>query len=336
MISIRNHFKCMNNLELTRENINYELIGLGMQLRYLRDALMCSFMDVPVNYFITLRGNLPAKNEERIPFLECMATNVDVEFFKEAKTLIFNTNDKELVSKFCELDLVVWQLVMLSSRFEEEHFAVKRIADMAGELLQLVYFLKVEMLHKEFFKFNAVEIIQTRLLLERIAKEKAEEQSADNIYAGWSQLEDASKACDNNAKNNIFMVFANHGKLEIRSALEPEKVKELYLLLGEYRTATGPKNDMGVIDMSKISLNQFENALWHGCYTGFEENGRNDKLRFVIVHFSKAYIKNWKAYRNCAARSMGLSYEQLCKYTKDKQFATKLQKVLPLVDYNNT
>ena len=92
---------------------------------------MCSFMDVPVNYFITLRGNLPAKNEERIPFLECMATNVDVEFFKEAKTQIFNTNDKELVSKFCELDLVVWQLVMLSSRFEEEHFAVKRIADMA-------------------------------------------------------------------------------------------------------------------------------------------------------------------------------------------------------------
>ncbi len=82
----------MNNLELTRENINYELFGLGMQLRYLRDALMCSFMDVPVNYFITLRGNLPAINEERIPFLECMATNVDVEFFKEAKTLIFNTN----------------------------------------------------------------------------------------------------------------------------------------------------------------------------------------------------------------------------------------------------
>lgn len=40
MISIRNHFKCMNNLELTRENINYELIGLGMQLRYLRDALI--------------------------------------------------------------------------------------------------------------------------------------------------------------------------------------------------------------------------------------------------------------------------------------------------------
>ena len=134
----------------------------------------------------------------------------------------------------------------------------------------------------------------------------------------------------------MFLDFANHGKFEVRSALEPEKVKELYLLLGEYRTATGPKNDMGVIDMSKISLSQFEDALWHGCYTGFEDGGRNNKLRLVIAHFSKAYIKDCKAYRNCAARSMGLSYDQLCRYTKDKQFAAKLQKVLPLVDYNNT
>lgn len=37
---------------LTRENINYQLIGLGMQLRYLRDALMCTFVDIPVNYFL--------------------------------------------------------------------------------------------------------------------------------------------------------------------------------------------------------------------------------------------------------------------------------------------
>lgn len=41
----------MDNKELTRENINYELTVLGMQLRYLRDALMFSFMDIPINYF---------------------------------------------------------------------------------------------------------------------------------------------------------------------------------------------------------------------------------------------------------------------------------------------
>ena len=172
--------------------------------------------------------------------------------------------------------------------------------------------------------------------MEKVARECAQSGSAHGEYAGWSQLGDAVKACDDKSNADVFIDFANHGKFEVLGVLEPEKVKELYLLLGEYRTATGPKNDMGVIDMSKISLSQFENALWHGCYTGFEESGRNDKLHFVIAHFSKAYIKDCKAYRNCAARSMGLSYEQLCKYTKDKQFATKLQKVLSLVDYNNT
>lgn len=185
------------------------------------------------------------------------------------------------------------------------------------------------MLHEELFDFHGTpEDKKVALLLEA--------SSSRFSYTGWPKLESAEKACDEKTNADALIYFINHGKFEVRSALEPEMVKELFLLLGEYRTATGPKNDMGVIDMSKISLNQFENALWHGCYTGFEENGRNDKLRFVIVHFSKAYIKDWKAYRNCATHSLGMSYDQLCRYTKDKQFAAQLQKVLPLVDYNNT
>lgn len=65
----------MNNKELTRENINYELTGVGMQLRYLRDALMCTFMDIPVNYFFELRGNLPVSKDDRMPFLERMVNH---------------------------------------------------------------------------------------------------------------------------------------------------------------------------------------------------------------------------------------------------------------------
>lgn len=327
----------MNKIELTRENINYQLTGLGMQLRYLRDALMCTFMEVPVGYFFELRGNMPDAMGDRMLYLENMVSRIDVEFFKEAKSQIFNTNDRELAVKFCELDLVVWQLVMLGTRYEEEHSAVEHIANKAGELLQLVYFLKTEMLHEEFFEFNAVESIQTRLLLERVAKDRTEELSVNGMYAGWLQMEDAVKTCAE--KTNTFaegIHILNDGTFEPKSVLSPEDVKRLYLFLGEHRTVTGPKNDMGVIDMSKISLSQFEDALWHGCYTGFEDGGRNNKLRLVIVHFSKAYIKDCKTYRNCAARSMGLSYDQLCRYTKDKQFAAKLQKVLPLVDYNNT
>ena len=52
-------FNQMKDRKLTRENINFQLTGLGMQLRYLRDALMCTFMEVPVNYFFELRGDLP-------------------------------------------------------------------------------------------------------------------------------------------------------------------------------------------------------------------------------------------------------------------------------------
>ena len=325
--------------DLTRENINYQLTGLGMQLRYLRDALMCTFMEVPVSYFFELRGNMPDAMGDRMLYLENMVSRIDVEFFKEAKSQIFNSNNKELAEKFSELDLVVWQLVMLGTRYEEEHSTVVHIVAMAGELLQLIYFLKTEMLHEEFFEFNASESVKTRALLERIVTERTEEQSVDNMYGGWSQLEDAVKACDERTK-----VFAdgvqilNDGTFEPKSALSPEDVKRLYLFLGEHRTVRGPKNDIGVIDTTMISLSQFEYALWHGCFTEIFECGslRKEKFCFFITHFSKSYIKDCDGYRNRAARSLNLSPSQLSKFTKYDDFAAGLQQVLPLVKYNNT
>ena len=325
--------------DLTRENINYQLTGLGMQLRYLRDALMCTFMEVPVSYFFELRGNMPDAMGDRMLYLENMVSRIDVEFFKEAKSQIFNSNNKELAEKFSELDLVVWQLVMLGTRYEEEHSTVVHIVAMAGELLQLIYFLQTEMLHEEFFEFNASESVKTRALLERIVTERTEEQSVDNMYGGWSQLEDAVKACDERTK-----VFAdgvqilNDGTFEPKSALSPEDVKRLYLFLGEHRTVRGPKNDIGVIDTTMISLSQFEYALWHGCFTEIFECGsvRKEKFCFFITHFSKAYIKDCDGYRNRAARSLNLSPSQLSKFTKYDDFAAGLQQVLPLVKYNNT
>ena len=325
--------------DLTRENINYQLTGLGMQLRYLRDALMCTFMEVPVSYFFELRGNMPDAMGDRMLYLENMVSRIDVEFFKEAKSQIFNSNNKELAEKFSELDLVVWQLVMLGTRYEEEHSTVVHIVAMAGELLQLIYFLKTEMLHEEFFEFNASESVKTRALLERIVTERTEEQSVDNMYGGWSQLEDAVKACDERTKAFADGVqILNDGTFEPKSALSPEDVKRLYLFLGEHRTVRGPKNDIGVIDTTKISLSQFEYALWHGCFTEIFECGslRKEKFCFFITHFSKSYIKDCDGYRNRAARSLNLSPSQLSKFTKYDDFAAGLQQVLPLVKYNNT
>ena len=70
---------------------------------------------------------------------------------------------------------------MLGTRYEGEHSTVEHIVAMTGELLQLVYFLKTEMLHEEFFAFNASETIKTRVLLERIVAERTGEQSADKM-----------------------------------------------------------------------------------------------------------------------------------------------------------
>ena len=330
---------CKIKQNLTRENINYQLTGLGMQLRYLTDALMCTFMEVPVSYFFELRGNMPVAVEDRMLYLENMVSRIDVEFFKEAKSQIFNTNDGELTAKFCELDLVVWQLVMLGTRYEGEHSTVEHIVEKAGELLQLVYFLKTEMLHEEFFEFNASETIKTRALLERIVTERTGEQSADKMYGGWAQLEDEVKACDERTKAFADGVqILNDGTFEPKSALSPEDVKRLYLFLGEHRTVRGPKNDIGVIDTTKISLSQFEYALWHGCFTEIFECGsvRKEKFCFFITHFSKSYIKDCDGYRNRAARSLNLSPSQLSKFTKYDDFAAGLQQVLPLVKYNNT
>ena len=175
--------------------------------------------------------------------------------------------------------------------------------------------------------------------MERVAKERSEELSATGVYAGWSQLDDAVKACDEQTK-----VFAeglhtlNDGTFEPKSVLSSEDVKRLYLFLGGHRTATGPKNDVGVIDTTKISLSQFEYALWHGCFTEIYDGDstRKEKLRFFITHFSKAYIKDYNGYRNRVARSLNLSPTQLNKFTKYDDFAEGLQKVLPLVKYNNT
>lgn len=125
---------------------------------------------------------------------------------------------------------------------------------------------------------------------------------------------------------------------EPKSVLSPEDVKRLYLFLGGHRTATGPKNDVGVIDISKVSLSQFTDALWHGCFTEIYDGDstRKKKLRFFVNHFSKAYIKDWKGYRKRVARSVNLTTIQLDRFTKDDEFAEGLKEVLPLVNSNNT
>ena len=205
-------------------------------------------------------------------------------------------------------------------------------------MLQCVFFLKTELLNKDFFDFNAYAIADMAMLMEQVATDQTKSESPADKYAGWKQLhaEDGTAQSISRQPSDSETDLVNVGRFEQRSALDPEGVKKLYLFLGEYGTQSGPKNDVGVIDMKKISLRRFEQALWHGWFKGFDDNGHNVMFRFFIVHFSRSYIKDTKTYRDRAAKSLGLSYEQLCKYTKDKSFAEKLKEVLPLLNYNQT
>lgn len=62
--------------ELIRENINNQLMGLGMQIRYLRDALICTCMDMPISQFVLLDGNCPASEEEQMLFLNRIVSRI--------------------------------------------------------------------------------------------------------------------------------------------------------------------------------------------------------------------------------------------------------------------
>lgn len=92
-------------------------------------------MDIPIKYFFGLNGNLPLQREDRMLYLDHTLSNIDLMFFKDAKTHIFNTNDKDLAEKYCQIDLLVWQLTILSSRFKRRDKIVQHIGGIVSELL---------------------------------------------------------------------------------------------------------------------------------------------------------------------------------------------------------
>lgn len=323
----------MVDQELTRKNITYQINGLKRQLMQIRDILMVTYMDIPVKYFFELKGNVPEHKDDRIKYMDFILSFIDLKFYKDAQEQIYETKDNELAIKFCDLDLYIWQLIVLTTRFEDKDELVGRIGKVTSELLHLVYFLKEEQLGKDFFVFEEKKLVKTYLLLEQYADEGLGKQ-----YAGWVQLEDASKKCDEQQKRLDIELYkqqlANCDKFEPKRALDSETIKELYDYLGHYIAikTTGET----VIDTLKISLRQFEKALWYGNYTGFKVVGHDKKLHFFINHFSKAYIKETELYRTRADLTLCHKEFTLDHYKKDDKFAEGLQKILPLLQYNDT
>lgn len=319
--------------EQTRTNILSKLKLLEMSLVYIRDTLLTSFLKVPIDFFFELKGNSPLRIEDRLILLNRMTDNMDVELFRYISSYIVNSNDKELAEKYSGLDLLVWQLTILTSRIETSDQRIARVCEVVAKLLKNIYSIKTEMLHKEFFEFDYTTIANNVLLFERIENDKE-----NSKYAGWKQLENtagyADEVISQNPAERIDADFLNSGKFEMKSALSDKDIEALYLFLGNFRTQSGPVCDKGIIDISTVSLESFRNSLVYACYTGFDQNNHKDQLKTFICRFSSSYIANYKEYRNRAALSMGMQLKQLEKYNVDGRFAAQFKKILPLIKFN--
>lgn len=329
-------------MELTREHIVYHIKGMEMALTYLRDALMCTFMDIPVRYFFELNGNLPLHFQDRMTFLEKYTVTAEkVKLMCAVKSLIFNTNDKELGEKYCALDLLLWQNTILLSHFAEKEKALVHIGEIVSELLQYVYFLKTEMLHKDFFDFDRFAKAEMELLLEEVAAEKAKQESSADKYAGWHQLEaasDKSKECCNKAdlENNAIAKEFKGGEFSMVSPISKESIHEVFQYLQDFKINSGADYGKSIIDVGSITSEDFEHAVRTGSYGKLFGHCRMKKLYFFICCYSKAYIQDWKSYRDIAAASLQTSRKNLESYSKDPDFAKGLQTILPLLKFNNT
>jgi len=289
-------FKYCMKEQLSREHIVYHIKGMEMALKYLRDALMHTFMDVPARYFHELIGNFPLHFEDRMTFLEKYTVTAEkVKLMGEVKSQIFNTHDKELGEKYCALDLLVWQNAILLSHFAEKDKALVHLGEILSDLLQYVYFLKTEMLHKDFFDFDRFAKAEMELLLEDVAAEKGKQDPAADKYAGWSLLEAAGEkskeCCDKALSDNDTIAKEFKGReFSMVSPVSKDSIHEVLQYLQNFRITSGADYGKSIIDVGSITFEDFEHAVKTGNYGKLLGHCRMKKLYFFICCYSRAYI----------------------------------------------
>lgn len=108
-------------------------------------------------------------------------------------------------------------------------------------------------------------------------------------------------------------------------------VLRLYRFLTTFTVQSGPDKCKPLLDGNVISDRDFLRAVMRADYSTIYGSCVKGKMRCVAILLSKAYFKDWKGYRASAARSMGLTPENLAKYNVEKTFITKLKELLPMI-----
>jgi len=136
-------------------------------------------------------------------------------------------------------------------------------------------------------------------------------------------------SCKEEASSGFTATDTVHGGAFHTTAQVP--VMRLYRFLTTFTVQSGPDKGKPVLDGNTISDKDFIHAVMRADYSKVYSSCVRGKMRCVATLLSKAYFKDWKAYRSAAACSMGLTPESLAKYNVEKTFITKLKELLPMI-----
>lgn len=90
----------MSNTTFTREEVLQHLGDALISLKYVRDAFMYIFLNLPAKHFISLSGHITKDFDDQMVIIKKNFTFVDSSLLSEIKSFIVNTNDKDLAVKY--------------------------------------------------------------------------------------------------------------------------------------------------------------------------------------------------------------------------------------------
>ena len=240
-----------------------------------------------------IRKYAEATDGNRGKEMYAMLAKVDKAKIQAVKEYIVNANDKDLAQLFTEYFAEAIHLSMLPPNDDVK-------AQSAG----------IRMFHIAMM----MGYIKRNVLLENVPK---------------SATSKTIPSCTEEASSGFTATDTMQGGTFSTTAQVP--VLRLYRFLTTFTVQSGPDKGKPLLDGNVVSDRDFLRAVMRADYSTIYGSCVKGKMRCVAILLSKAYFKDWKGYREAAARSMGMTPESLAKYNVEKTFITKLKELLPMI-----
>ncbi len=240
-----------------------------------------------------IRKYAEATDGNRGKEMYAMLAKVDKAKIQTVKEYIVNANDKDLAQLFTEHFAEAVHLSMLPQNDDVK-------APSAG----------IKMFH----------IAMTMGYIKRNVLHENESMSA---------ISQTIPSCTEEASSGFTATDTMQGGAFSTTAQVP--VLRLYRFLTTFTVQSGSDKGKPLLDGNAVSDRDFLRAVMHADYSTIYGSCVKGKMRCVAIQLSKAYFKDWKGYREAAARSMGMTPESLAKYNVEKTFITKLKELLPMI-----